>query len=194
MDAHAYIIAGPNGAGKTTFAKDFLPNYTDCREFLNADLVAAGISPFDPDAAAISAGRVLLSRMRQLISQRRDFGFETTLAGRAYVSLFRQMKDRGYRLHLFYLWLPSVELAIARVADRVELGGHNVPEDVIRRRFAVGGRNLIESYLPLFDTWMLFDSSTHRPREVACSGDGGIRISDSVAYRRICDAAEEHRS
>ena len=107
MDAHAYIIAGPNGAGKTTFARDFLPKYAHCREFLNADLLAAGISPFDPDLAAIAAGRVLLARMKELIRQGKDFGFETTMAGKTYLPILRDMKDRGYRLQLFYLWLPS---------------------------------------------------------------------------------------
>jgi hypothetical protein len=112
MDSHAYIIAGPNGAGKTTFAKEFLPSYVHCREFLNADLMAAGISPFDPDTAAMAAGRVLLARMNELVRQRKDFGFETTLAGKTYRSILRNMKERGCRLHLFYLWVPNVELAM----------------------------------------------------------------------------------
>jgi predicted ABC-type ATPase len=191
MDAHAYIIAGPNGAGKTTFARDFLPKYAHCREFLNADLVAAGISPFDPDAAAISAGRVLLARMKELIEQGKDFGFETTLAGKSYRQVLNDMKRRGYRLHAFYLWLPTVEVALARVARRVEQGGHNIVEAVVRRRFATGARNFVESYLPIFDTWILFDSSTFHPREVACSDDRGARIFDAVTYQRILAATKE---
>ena len=185
MDSHAYLIAGPNGAGKTTFVREFLPRHVHCREFLNADLLAAGISPFDPDTAAVAAGRVLLARMKELIRQGKDFGFESTLAGKTYLSILHGMKDRGYRLHLFYLWLPSVDIAIARVAKRVEQGGHNIPEEVIRRRFGVGPRNLLKSYLSLFDTWLLFDSSTVHPRKIACCDGGNRVVLDAVVYERI---------
>jgi len=191
MDAHAYIIAVPNGAGKTTFARDFLPKYTDCREFLKADLVAAGISPFDPDSAVISAGRVLLTRMKELIRQGKDFGFETTLAGKTYLSILHDMKDRGYHLQLFYLWLPTVDFAIARVAHRVEQGGHNIPEEAIRRRFAVGPRNLLKSYLSLFDRWMLFDSSTVHPRKIACYDSERTQVMDVEIYERAFGVLKE---
>ena len=194
MDAHAYIIAGPNGAGKTTFAWKFLPRYAHCREFLNADLLAAGISPFDPDLAAIAAGRLLLKRIKELIQQGKDFGFETTMAGKTYLPILREMKNRGYHLQLFYLWLPSADFAVARVAHRVEQGGHNVPEEVIRRRFAVGGRNLFRCYLPLFDTWMLFDSSTLHPRKIACYDNGKMQVLDAEVYRLIRGAAKEPKS
>jgi predicted ABC-type ATPase len=193
MGSNAYIIAGPNGAGKTTFAREFLPSYVHCREFLNADLLAAGISPFDPDTAAIAAGRVLLARMKELARQGKTFGFETTLAGKTYLSILRSMKERGYRLHLFYLWLPNVELAIARVTHRVQQGGHSIPEDVIRRRFDVGHRNLIESYMPLFDAWLLFDSSTVHPRKIACRDGGNIDVLDADVYERIIRAPQELR-
>jgi predicted ABC-type ATPase len=185
MDAHAYIIAGPNGAGKTTFAREFLPNYANCREFLNADLVAAGLSPFDPNTAAVAAGRVLLARMKQLIRQGKDFGFETTLAGKTYLPILRNMKIEGYRLHLFFLWLPSVEMAIARVARRVEQGGHAVPEEAIRRRFDVGPYNLRKFYLPLFDRWLLFDSSTLHPRKLACYDNGRTTVLDAELFERV---------
>ena len=191
MTANAYIIAGPNGAGKTTFVREFLPKYVHCREFLNADLLAAGISPFDPDTAAVAAGRVFLARMKEMIRQGKDFGFETTLSGKTYLSILRYMKDQGYRLHLFYLWLPSVDMAIARVAQRVEQGGHNIPEDVIRRRFNVGPRNLLTSYLPLFDLWMLFDNSMLHPRKIACYDGRKTEVVDSELYRRIMGKAEE---
>lgn len=187
MDSHAYIIAGPNGAGKTTFAAKFLPSYRRCREFLNADLLAAGISPFDPDAAAVAAGRVLLARMKELIRQRKDFGFETTLAGKTYPRLLQKMKQQGYRLHLFYLWLPTVELAVARVAGRVKQGGHDIPEDVIRRRFNTGAANLLKSYLPLMDSWFFFDNSVLQPREVARYDDGSIKVFDIGLYNHILD-------
>ena len=120
---HAYVIAGSNGAGKTTFVRQFLPRYASCREFLNADLMAAGISPFDPDAAAMAAARILFARMKELIRQGKDFGFETTSCRQDIpCRFFRDMRERGYRTHLFYLWLPDVDMAIARVAERVEAG------------------------------------------------------------------------
>jgi predicted ABC-type ATPase len=193
MDPHAYIIAGPNGAGKTTFVREFLPKYVRCREFLNADLLAAGLSPFDPDTAAVAAGRLQLARMKQFIRQGKDFGFETTLAGKTYRPILRKMKERGYRLHLFYLWLPTVDMAIARVAHRVEQGGHNVPEPVIRRRFEVGLRNLSSVYLPFFDLWMMFDNSTVHPREVACYNGQRIDLLDAELYKRILGATMEDR-
>ncbi len=189
MDLHAYIVAGANGVGKTTFAREFLPKYAHCREFLNADLLAAGISPFDPDTAAVAAGRVLLTRMKDLIRQGKNFGFETTLAGKTYLSIFRDMKDRGYRLHLFYLWLPIVDMAIDRVAHRVEQGGHNIPEDVIRRRFDAGPRNLFKFYLPLFDAWMMFDSSTLHPRKIACYDGRNTEVLDAEIYKNIVSVA-----
>lgn len=196
MAADAYIIAGSNGAGKTTFAREFLPKYARCREFLNADLVAAGLSPFDPDTAAVAAARVLLARMRELIAQSKGFGFETTLAGRTYATVLREMRARGYTLHLFYLWLPSVDLAIARVARRVEQGGHNIPETVIRRRFDIGISNLFKLYLPLFDRWYLFDNSTSHPRTVAHHSSGGAEaeVVDVEAYQRIIRRLRGHES
>jgi predicted ABC-type ATPase len=191
MDAHAYIIAGPNGAGKTTFAKDYLPKFAHCREFLNADLVAAGISPFDPDAAALAAGRTLLARMRELIRQGKDFGFETTLAGRSYRAVLDNMKRKGYRLHLFYLWLPDADLAIARVAHRVKQGGHNIPEIVIRRRFELGARNLVSLYLRLFDSWMLFDNTSMRPNTIARHVAGETEVMDDELYRQIVNTPRQ---
>lgn len=185
MDPHVYIVAGPNGVGKTTFARKFLPKYAHCREFLNADLMASGISPFDPDTAAVAAGRVLLARMKELIQQGKDFGFETTLAGITYRKILRDMKDRGYRLHLFYLWLPNVDLAIARVARRVEEGGHNVPDGVVRRRFDLGARNLLKHYWSLADSWHLFDNSTLVPRLIASDEQGKIEVMDANLYRLI---------
>jgi predicted ABC-type ATPase len=118
-----YVIAGPNGAGKTTFASQFLPDFVRCQEFLNADLIAAGLSPFAPETQNVRAGRLLLERFRELVSQKADFGFETTLSGRTYVKLLGNMKAHGYRVVLFFLWLPSAEMAIARVESRLKQGG-----------------------------------------------------------------------
>ena len=122
-----YIIAGPNGAGKTTFARQLLPYYAECLEFVNADLIANGLSPFFPERAAILAGRLMLQQIHLLADHGRDFGFETTLSGKTYVRLLRDLRDRGYRIHLFFLWIPNIDIALERVADRVRRGGHNVP-------------------------------------------------------------------
>jgi predicted ABC-type ATPase len=120
-----YIIAGPNGAGKTTFAREFLPRFAKCNEFVNADLIATGLAPFSPQNAAMQAGRLVLKRIHELAEKGRTFGFETTLAGRSYLSLLKRMRKLGYKLHLYFLWLPSVNLAIKRVEDRVKQGGHS---------------------------------------------------------------------
>ena len=133
-----YVIAGPNGAGKTTFAAEFLPDFVDCRQFLNADLIAAGLSPFAPETQNVKAGRLLLERIGELATAGEDFGFETTLSGRTYARLLTGLRRDGYRVALFFLWLPSADLAVLRVANRVRQGGHAVPEADVRRRFASG--------------------------------------------------------
>lgn len=127
-----YVIAGPNGAGKTTFAREFLPNYADCRNFVNADLIAQGMAPFAPETAALRARRLMLGEIRAFAKKGVSFGFETTLSGRSYVPIFRQVKARGYKIHLFFLWLKNVDLAISRVRDRVSRGGHDIPEPSLR--------------------------------------------------------------
>ena len=141
-----YLIAGPNGAGKTTFATEFLPAFVHCREFVNADLIAAGLSPFAPETQAIRAGRLLLTRIKECTNARRDFAFETTPAGRGYLRLVADLKRSGYRVVLYFLWLPSAEAAMDRVAGRVRQGGHNIPEALIRRRFEAGLRNFFQLY------------------------------------------------
>jgi predicted ABC-type ATPase len=143
---NAYIVAGPNGAGKTTFAREFLPYYANCRNFVNADLIAQGISPLAPEAAAIHAGRLMLAQIARFAQKGSDFGFETTLAGRGYLSLLRRLKKSGYKVHLFYLWVPDVELLLSRIAGRVEQGGHQVPESDVRRRFLRSASNLFQEY------------------------------------------------
>jgi len=178
---NVYIVAGPNGAGKSTFARLFLPEYADCREFVNADLIAAGLSPFNPEGRAIQAGRLMLERVEALASTGVDFGFETTLAGRGYISLLRRLKDSGYRIHVFFLWLPSVEMALARVRERVLAGGHSVPEEVVRRRFSRGLTNLFKLYVPLLDTWLVFENAEELPNLVAfCLGTDRIILNAEV--------------
>jgi predicted ABC-type ATPase len=123
-----YIIAGPNGVGKTTFARTFLPKYADCKNFINADLIAQWMSPFSPEAAAMRAGRLVLSEIRFFAQRKVPFAFETTLSGRSYLRLIRQLKKQGYQVHVFFLWVRSVDVALSRVKDRVLKGGHDVPE------------------------------------------------------------------
>ena len=186
---NVYIVAGPNGAGKSTFARLFLPEYADCREFVNADLIAAGLSPFNPEGRAIQAGRLMLERVEALARTGMDFGFETTLAGRGYTSLLRRLKDSGYRIHVFFLWLPSVEMALARVADRVLAGGHSVPEDVVRRRFSRGLANLFHLYAPLLDSWLVIDNAKEEPRIVALCLASDRFVLDPEAFGRIEEEA-----
>ena len=157
------VIAGPNGAGKTTFARAFLPHEAQCPHFINADLIAAGLSPFAPEAAAIKAGRLMLIEIASYAARRESFGFETTLSGLGYLRHIRAWKASGYHVSLFFLGLPSVDLAIARVAERVRQGGHDIPENVIRRRFEAGLRNFEQHYRTAVDAWALYDNAGDEP-------------------------------
>ena len=154
-----YIIGGANGSGKTTVSLSLLPNFLEVFEYVNADAIAAGLSPFNPESMAIQAGRLMLERLRNLADVGADFAFETTLAARTFVHFLQECKTKGYIINLIYFWLQSPDLAVARVARRVASGGHSIPEDVIRRRYERGRRNLINLYLPLCDGWMIFDNS-----------------------------------
>lgn len=187
-----WVIAGPNGAGKTTFARSFLPRYARCREFVNADLIAGGLSPFAPGAAAVEAGRLVLKRVRELSRRREDFAIETTLAGRGYLRLFARLKAAGYRIHLFYLWLPDAELAIRRVRERVLKGGHTVPEADIRRRFNRGLANLGIRYGALLDSWLLLDNSGSRPAIIAGRRSGALRVENPEVFGLILRAWRGH--
>lgn len=157
------IIAGPNGAGKTTFAQSFLPAEAQCPRFINADLIAAGLSPFAPEAAAIKAGRLMLAEIHDAVARGESFAFETTLAGLGYVRHIRDWRAKGYHVSLFFLRLPEPQTAIVRVAERVAQGGHDVPEPVIRRRFAAGLRNLERAYKPVVDAWAVYDNAGPTP-------------------------------
>jgi predicted ABC-type ATPase len=157
------IIAGPNGAGKTTFAGAFLPEEADCPRFINADLIAAGLSPFAPGAAAVRAGRLMLREIKVCVARDESFAFESTLSGRGYLRHIRDWRKRGYHVSLFFLSLPSVDLAIARVAERVRQGGHDVAEAVIRRRFTSGLGNFERHYRAAVDAWALYDNSGDEP-------------------------------
>lgn len=153
------IIAGPNGAGKTTFARSFLPAEAQCPRFINADLIAAGLSPFAPETAAIKAGRLMLKEIAESAERGDSFAFETTLSGLAYVRHIEDWKRRGYHIGLFFLALPTAEIAIARVAERVRQGGHDIPEAVIRRRFDAGRHHFEAYYRAIVDSWALYDNA-----------------------------------
>jgi len=182
---NVYVIAGPNGSGKTTFAKAYLPKFAKCLEFLNADLIAAGLSPFAPERENVRAGRILLTRIRELSQAGIDFGFETTLAGRNHATQLSRMKSLGYRIVLIFLWLPDANLAVNRVASRVLQGGHNIPEVDIRRRFDSGLRNFFDLYQALADDWLLFDASQITPQLIALEITGTMEIVDIELYKVI---------
>lgn len=171
-----YIIAGPNGAGKTTFAREFLPHYAHCVEFLNPDLIAQGLSPFDPSRSAMRAARLLLQRIRELACLGTDFAVETTLSGRSYLPLFRLLKKKGYVLRLFYLWVPSEDLCLLRIRERVEHGGHDVPEQDVRRRYLRSINNLFALYADLLDAYIIYDNSGARPIPVLWQEAGHRKI------------------
>ena len=155
---HIVVIGGPNGAGKTTAAQELLPQRLAIRQFINADEIARGISPFDAEGAALGAGRLMIERMRTLIREGRDFAFETTCSGRAHVTLLRRCKIEGWKVTLLYLWLPSPQNALDRVARRVRQGGHGIPADVVVRRYWSGLKNMHRLYLPLADFAAIYDN------------------------------------
>lgn len=184
MSANLYIVAGPNGVGKTTFAREFLPNYANCRNFVNADLIAAGLSPFAPENAGVRAGRLVLEEIERFAKQGVDFGFESTLSGRGYLNLVRDLKASGYVVHIFFMTLPSVELALSRIKKRVIKGGHNVPEQDVRRRFDRSMRNFLLCYSSVADSWIVFDNAV-KPSIVALKKDGNIRIIKTDIYSAL---------
>jgi predicted ABC-type ATPase len=160
---HIIIIAGPNGAGKTTFAREYLTKEAHCPDFINVDLIAAGLSPFDPDRAAIRAGRIMLSEIQRRIKKGESFAFETTLSGHVYARLIPRWRSAGYRVRLIFLSLPTTDMAIARVAMRVAQGGHNIRSTIVRRRFDSGLQNFRDIYMNLVDRWEWYDNSGNMP-------------------------------
>ena len=173
-----YIIAGPNGAGKTIFARKFLPQYAECLEFVNADLIAGGLSPFAPERAAILGGRLMLEQIHSLAERGLDFGFETTLSGKTYVKLLQDMRKGGYLIHIFFLWITNVRLALERIELRIRNGGHHIPESIVRRRFDRSLPNFLRFYKPLVDSWAIFDNSGDAPKMIAFEESGKLEILD----------------
>lgn len=170
-----YLIAGCNGAGKTTFAKEFLPHEVKCLRFYNADEIARGLSPLNPSAGAIKAGRLLLNEVRVSIACSETFALESTLSGKTYVRIFEHALASGYRLELHYLWLARAEQAIARVRRRVRMGGHDVPVREIRRRFRRSLVHLVSDYIRLADRWVIWDN-THPPAKVLASSESHTNL------------------
>ena len=154
-----YIIAGCNGAGKTTASNTILPELLNCFEFVNADNIAKGLSPFNVEKVAFEAGRIMLTRIDELLKQKIDFAIETTLSSKTYISLIHEAKEKGYNVKMLYVWLESAEVAVDRVASRVENGGHNIPEDIIRRRYKRGLNNLFQNYIPIVDSWTIINNT-----------------------------------
>jgi predicted ABC-type ATPase len=181
------VLAGPNGAGKSTSAAHLLRGALAVDEFVNADTIAQGLSAYRPESAAVTAGRVMLDRLHFLARERRDFAFETTLAGRGHARWLQDLGAAGYRTHLIFLALPAADLAVARVAERVRQGGHDVPEAVVRRRFLAGLRNFFEVYRTVVDGWHMYDNSTVTgPRLIAHgAADAFTTIADQAAWQHL---------
>ena len=183
-----FIISGCNGAGKTTASYTILPNMLNCGNFVNADEIARGLSPFNPEKAAIQAGRIMLARVEELLKEGQDFAIETTLATRYYARFIRMAQEKGYFVSLLYFWLPTPEQAVERVARRVAEGGHNVPPEVVRRRYYRGLRYLTTLYMPICDYWVIYNnSSADGVKKVAYGARDEIReVVDTLGYRQIC--------
>lgn len=178
------VIAGPNGSGKSTAAPALLDSVLGVTEFVNADVIAHGLSAFKPEGAALAAGRIMLARLKELAAARESFAFETTLASRTFAPWIRSLVASGYNFHLVFLWLPSSEFAIARVAQRVRMGGHHVPEDVVRRRYAKGIENFFSLYEPLATTWRVYDN------DVDAAGPQLIAVGSGIIEEIVVDEAK----
>lgn len=188
-----YIIAGPNGAGKTTFALNYLPDIAGCHNFVNADLIAYGISPLDSLAVQFDAGKMFLNELHKNIKKRVDFAFETTLAGRSYINLLKELKSNGWHIVLFFLWIPDADFSRDRVRQRVQDGGHDIPEDAIYRRYPRIMYNLIHDYMPLCSKISCYDNSNPEPILVFEQDENGHDILNKDIYQRMLRCADDHK-
>jgi predicted ABC-type ATPase len=165
-----YIISGCNGAGKTTASYTVLPEILDCKEFVNADEIARGLSPFNPESVAIEAGRLMLKRIDELLEKGETFSIETTLATKSYINLVRRAHNKGYVVKVLFFWLNSPKLALLRIAERVAKGGHNIPETIAQRRYVTGINNLFNLFMDEVDYWDIYDNSEYPRKQIACGG------------------------
>jgi predicted ABC-type ATPase len=186
---HVIVVAGANGAGKSTTAPHLLRDALEVTEFVNADTIAAGLSAFRPESMGVAAGRIMLARMRSLAAARADFAFETTLASRSFAPWLAGLQQDGYHVHVLFLWLRTADLAVGRVAERVRHGGHDVPADVVRRRYAAGLRNFFGLYMPIVDSWQLLDNSdASGPRPMASGHGREVRLlGDAAAWQQLME-------
>ena len=178
MSKSLYIISGCNGAGQTTASYSVLPKMLDCLEFVNADEIARGLSPFNPESVAIEAGRLMLHRIEELLAKDETFALETTLATKSYINLVRRAQTKGYQVNVLFFWLRTPELALQRVAERVASGGHNIPEDIVRRRYVAGISNLFRIFIPEVDFWNIYDNSQKPRIQIALGG----READTIVF------------
>lgn len=183
------IIAGPNGAGKTTFALKYLPSVAGVRNFINADLIATGLSPLDIDAGQMRASRIFIGEVEKAIQAREDFSFETTLAGKAHIRRVKRMRAEGWQVELIYLYLPSVAQSESRVAERVASGGHNIELAAIQRRYARSLKNLIEVFVPIVDSTICFDNSEDDPECIFIDAEGRTTVVDYNRFEAINEVA-----
>ena len=188
-----FIIAGPNGAGKTTFALRYLPQIAGCRNFVNADLIAYGLSPFDSLSAQLEAGRLFLREIRANIKKRADFAFETTLAGRSHISLLKKLRNDGWQIIMFFLWIPNAAFSKSRIRERVKHGGHDIPDETIYRRFPRIMHNLVKIYIPLCDKVVCYDNSESEPVLVFEQDKNGQKISNNDIYEKIMSFANGNK-
>lgn len=185
-DKNLYIIAGCNGAGKTTASFTILPEIIECKEFVNADEIAKGLSPFQPEKVAFESGRIMLKRITELLFDNQSFAFETTLSTKSYKSKILDAKEKGYTVTLLFFWLQNVELAKARVKTRVSEGGHNIEPEIIERRYFRGIKNLFKIYLPIVDGAIIFDNSNGKHELLAeKTVDGQLNIIDSIKFNEL---------
>lgn len=188
MNESLYIISGCNGAGKTTASYTVLPEILNCKEFVNADEIARGLSPFNPESMAIEAGRLMLQRIEDLLAKDETFAIETTLATKSYINLVRRAQSKGYTVRLLFFWLNSPELALQRIAERVAKGGHNIPEPIVRRRYVAGINNFIRLFMGEVDSWEIYDNSVFPAIQIATGVKGeDVSVIVEQTYKKIMD-------
>ena len=186
MSKNLYIISGCNGAGKTTASYTVLPEILNCKEFVNADEIARGLSPFNPESVAIEAGRLMLQRIDFLLEKDTSFSIETTLSTKSYINLVRRAQEKGFSVRILFFWLNSPELAIRRVAERVAKGGHNIPEPIIRRRYTAGLKNLFNLFMDQVDYWDIYDNSDYPRKQIACGGKNAKTIiNEDIKFNQL---------